>query len=68
MKGIRTEMNKETIDNEAVLHSLDFGLGDDAVSHNETTGLIPSAPVNQYELDSYKEIDEYQQVPITEDN
>lgn len=61
-------MNKETIDNEAVLHSLDFGLGDDAVSHNETTGLIPSAPVNQYELDSYKEIDEYQQVPITEDN
>ena len=58
-------MNKEKIDNEAVLHSLDFGLGDDAVSHTETTGLITSAPINQYELDSYKEIDEYQQTPIT---
>lgn len=61
-------MNKKAINNEAVLHSLDFGLGDDAVSHTETTGLIPSAPVNQYELDSYKEIDEYQQTPITKED
>lgn len=60
-------MNKEKIDNNAVLKTLDFGLGDDAVSHTETTGLIPSGPVNQYELDSYKEIDEYQQTPIVPD-
>ncbi|MDD6762080.1 MAG: hypothetical protein PUD92_00325 [Clostridiales bacterium] len=52
------------IDNEKILDELDFGFGANAVSHNDTTGLVPSAPLNDYELNSYKEIDEYQQKPI----
>lgn len=52
------------IDNEKILDELDFGFGVNAVSHNDTTGLVPSAPLNDYELNSYKEIDEYQQKPI----
>lgn len=52
------------IDNKKILDELDFGLGSNAVSHNDTTGLVPSAPLNDYELNSYKEIDEYQQKPI----
>ncbi|MGN1116053.1 MAG: hypothetical protein ACI4TH_05765 [Candidatus Ornithomonoglobus sp.] len=55
---------KKRIDNEKTLDTMDFGLGANAVSHNDTTGLVPSGPVNDYELHSYKEIDEYQQKPI----
>ncbi len=52
------------IDNEKILDTIDSGLEADAVSHTETTGLVPSAPINDYELHSYKEINEYQQKPI----
>lgn len=51
-------------DNARLFDLLDFGLGDNAVSHNDTTGLIPSAPLNEDELHSYLDIDDYRQQPI----
>lgn len=57
---------KKHIDNDKLLEIFDFGTGADAVSHTETTGLIPFGPENDYQLHSYKDIDKYQQDPITE--
>jgi hypothetical protein len=57
---------KKHINNEKVFKKFDFGLGANAVSHTETTGLIPSLPQNEQEIHSYKEIDQYSQKPITE--
>ena len=57
-------MSKQKIDNDAVFNSMEFGLGDNAVLHTETTGLIPFAPENEALLRSYKEIDKYRQQPI----
>jgi hypothetical protein len=54
---------KKNTDNSEILDTLDFGLGANAVSHNEATGLIPSAPENEYETESYKSIVEYEQKP-----
>ncbi len=56
---------KSKADNSALLDVLDFGLGSDAVSDTETTGLIPFLPQNEYEEHSYKEINKYRQNPIT---
>lgn len=56
---------KKRIDNDKLIETLSFGLGSNAVSHNETTGLIPSRPLDEYELDSYHEINYYRQIPIT---
>lgn len=56
---------KKRIDNEKLLETLEFGIGDNAVSHYETTGLIPFAPENNAQLHSYKEINKYQEEPIT---
>lgn len=52
-------MNKH-IDND----NIHIGLEDDAISATETTGLMPSLPHNEYEIHSYKEIDNYMQKPI----
>ena len=52
---------KKHIDNEEILDSMVFDIGDNAVSHFETTGLIPALAENDYEIDSYKEIMEYSQ-------
>ena len=57
---------KKHIDNEEILDSMVFDIGDNAVSHFETTGLIPALAENDYEIDSYKEIMEYSQRPISE--
>lgn len=56
---------KKRIDNDKLLDVMEFGLDDNAVSHTETTGLVASAPVNDYELESYKDINKYQQKPMT---
>ncbi len=56
---------KKRIDNDKILDSMVFEIGDNAVSHFETTGLIPALAENDYEIDSYKEIMEYSQRPIS---
>lgn len=58
--------NNNDNNNDEILNSLDFGLEDDAVSHWETTGLIPALAEDDYETDSYKEIDEYRPDPMPE--
>lgn len=37
---------------------------DDAISATDTTGLMPSLPHTDYEMDSYKEINEFMEKPI----
>ncbi len=56
---------KKRIDNNNIIDKLDFSLNSGAVSHNETTGLIPFLAENDYEIKSYKEIDQYEQPPIS---
>ncbi len=56
---------KKRINNDKLLDVMEFGLDDNAVSHTETTGLIPSAPENGHELESYKDINKYQQKPMS---
>ncbi len=57
-------MKKHT-DNDKLFAAMEFGLGDNIVSHTETTGLITVPPENEYEYHSYKEIQKYQQKPST---
>lgn len=56
---------KKRIDNDKILDTMMLN-EDDAVSHQETTGLIPALAENDYEFDSYKEIDEFSQRPISD--
>lgn len=42
--------------NDKLLDRLSFGLDSGVVSHNEYTGLIPSAPADENEMSSYKRI------------
>lgn len=55
---------KKQINNDKFMETEDFGLNSGAVSHTETTGLIPALAKSDYEIESYKEIDEYTQKPI----
>lgn len=55
---------KERINNDKIIDSFDFGIDSDVVSDTEVTGLIPSLPNDDYEIESYKNIDMYQQRPI----
>lgn len=55
---------KKRVNNSRLLDVMEFGLDDNVVSHTETTGLIPSAPINEYEIKSYKSINKYQQKPV----
>lgn len=57
---------KKNINNDNLLDVMEFGLDDNAVSHTETTGLMPSAPLNEYEINSYKAINKYRQKPINQ--
>lgn len=43
---------------------IDLERNDDVISARETTGLTPSLPRTDYEMDSYKEIDEFMEKPI----
>lgn len=47
-------MKKKKTDNETIIESYDY-LGR-AASTTDCTGLIPSAPVSRYELESYEDI------------
>lgn len=58
-------MKHKPINNDKILDSINFGIGDNAVSHTETTGLIPAAAQSEDELHSYLEVDEYRQKPVT---
>ena len=44
--------------------NIDLERNDDAISATETTGLMPSLPHTDYEMDSYKAIDEFMEKPI----
>jgi hypothetical protein len=57
---------KKHIDNDKILNHEHFGFNADAVSNMETTGLIPSGPNSEEERDAYKDIDKYQQNPISD--
>ena len=56
---------KKHINNDKILNHEHFGFNDDSVSFTETTGLIPSGPDSEEERDAYKDINKYQQNPIT---
>ncbi len=55
---------KKHIDNDKFIDALETDIVDDVVSHTETTGLIPAIAENDYKMDSYKEIQKFQQRPI----
>lgn len=55
-------MKKDT--NKELFEILDFGLGDNAVSHTETTGTFPIDPNSNEEVENYLEIDNFRQKPI----
>lgn len=55
---------KKRINNDKILDAMELNDGNNAVSHTETTGLIPAMPNDDYAVDSYKEIVEYSQKPI----
>lgn len=55
---------KKYIDNDTILDAFEIDIVNDAVSHTETTGLIPAIAENDYKLDSYKDIQKFQQRPI----
>ena len=56
---------KKRIDNDKIFNAIEIDMGNDAVSHTETTGLIPALADNDYKMDAYKEIDNFEQRPIT---
>ena len=56
---------KKHIDNDKTLDAFEIDIVDDVVSSTETTGLIPAIAENDYKMDSYKEIQKFQQRPIT---
>ncbi len=56
---------KKHIDNDAILDKIEIGINNNAVSHTETTGLIPSLADDEYSRHSYKEIVNFAQRPIT---
>lgn len=55
---------KKHIDNKKIFDSIEFDRGNDAVSHTEMTGLMPSLADTRYKSDSYREIINYRQRPI----
>ena len=56
---------KKHIDNDKILDAIELDTGNDAVSCTETTGLIPALADNDYKMDSYMEIQKFQQRPVT---
>lgn len=55
---------KKRIDNDKIFDTIEIDMDNDAVSHTETTGLIPALADNDYETGSYKEINNFEQRPI----
>lgn|GEM_PF-194628 len=58
-------MKKKENENETIIESYDY-LGR-AASTTDCTGLIPSAPTNRYELESYEDIYYYRPPHIAKD-
>ena len=56
---------KKHIDNNKALDTFEIDIVDDVVSNTETTGLMPALAENDYKMDSYKEISNFEQRPIT---
>ena len=56
---------KKHIDNDKIFDTIETDIVNDVVSHTETTGLIPALADNDYKMDSYKEIQKFEQRPIT---
>lgn len=56
-------MNKSKT-NEQILDETELDIGNDAVSHTETTGLMPTPVSNEYEDVSYRQIVNFKQRPI----
>lgn len=56
---------KKHINNDKILDKIGIDRGDYAVSATETTGLIPSHAEDDYTLNSYKNISDYQAIPQT---
>ena len=44
---------------------INLDINNDAISAQGTTGLTPALPRTDYEMDSYKEIDEFMEKPIS---
>lgn len=44
---------------------IDLERNNDVISAQETTGLTPALPRTDYEMDSYKEIDEFMEKPVS---
>ncbi len=55
---------RKHIDNDKILNKMELDTGNNAVSHTETTGLIPALADDDYKMDSYKEINNFSQRPI----
>lgn len=55
---------KKHIDNDEILDEMELDTNNNAVSHTEATGLIPSIADDEYKRQSYKEIVNYEQRPI----
>lgn len=55
---------RKRIDNDEILDKIELDKNNNAVSHTETTGLVPTPPEDSYSADSYREIIEYQAKPI----
>ncbi|MBQ3125106.1 MAG: hypothetical protein IJC09_06790 [Clostridia bacterium] len=56
---------KKRIDNDKIFDAIEIDMGNNAVSHTETTGLIPALADNDYKMDSYREIQNFEQRPIS---
>ena len=56
---------KKHIDNKEILDKIELDMNDNTVSHTEATGLIPALADDEYKRNSYREIVNYEQRPIT---
>lgn len=54
MKNTKHTSNSSPLTNQELIDSYDYLTG--AASSQDCTGLIPSAPLNEAELDSYEEL------------
>lgn len=58
---------KKFSENEKLFKSQSFGLDSDAVSHNECTGLVTFAPIDDEQLENYDHIQNYSPSKVAKD-
>ncbi len=56
---------KKHIDNDKILDAMEIDTNNNAVSHSEATGLMPTPADTEYERASYQNIVNYKQRPIS---